>query len=150
MKTLLTVIIIIYSIQTSIAQACGVYELKYIGSIESDSKTELKIRLPTTFFFHASDKKNKMLSSSYNHKLTGSKIESTITSHLTSIYTSDQLIKLYKSNRDFIPILITTLDSIGHEKRFTKKIPINKLKFIGNNNPNLLTKISIDLGKIKI
>lgn len=149
MKIFLTIIIALCYIQTSIAQACGVYELKYIGSIEYDSKTELKIRLPTTFFFHTSDKKNKM-PSSYNYKLTGSKIESTIISHLTSVYTSDQLIKLYKSNRDFIPVLITALDSIGCKKRFTKKIPINKLKFIGNDNSGELTKISIDLGKIKI
>lgn len=147
---MLTLSIILLFVQTSFGQACGVYELTYIGSVSSKPEKKTTIKLPSTLFFHIYSKKEESKTSFYDFSLKESKIKSTIQSHLTSIYTSNELITLYKSNRDFIPLLITTIDENRNENVQSLKIPIKKLKFRGIDKPNKMAEIIIDLGKIKI
>ncbi|WP_196890172.1 hypothetical protein [Aureivirga sp. CE67] len=150
MKITLALSIIFLFIQTSFGQACGVYELKYQGSIKSTSGKEFKIKLPTTYYFHTEDVKESSKSIFNESKLKGAEINFIMRSHLTSVYTPDQLIELYKNNRDFIPVWIKTIEENGEEKIQFKKIPIANLKFKGIKEPNGLTEITIDLGEIKI
>ena len=150
MKNMLTLSIILLFVQSSFGQACGVYELTYIGSVSSKSGKKTTIKLPSTLFFHFQSKKEKSKTLFYDFNLKSSKIKSTIQSHLTSIYTSNELITLYKSNRDFIPLFITTIDENRNENIQSLKIPIKNLKLKGIDKPNKMTQIIIDLGKIKI
>lgn len=150
LKSILSFIFIICLTQTIKSQACGVYKLKYVGKIKSKETSKIKIKLPNTFFYHAySEKINVEEYWSFNFfTIKNEKIDFTIISHLGSLYTSKKLIELYKKSRDFIPILIISINEKGKEERFIKKISYDQLRFSGKDNLSEPTLIIIDLGEI--
>ncbi|XZC80708.1 hypothetical protein ACSIGC_06225 [Tenacibaculum sp. ZS6-P6] len=106
--------------------------------------------MPNTFFYHAySEKINVEEYWSFNFfTIKNEKIDFTIISHLGSLYTSKKLIELYKKSRDFIPILIISINEKGKEERFIKKVSYDQLRFSGKDNLSEPTLIIIDLGEI--
>ncbi len=148
MKKLIIIISVLF-IQLSFSQACGIYKLKYKGTIKSKFGNEFKIQLPSSYFFHTKDKKESPMRF-YDYKFRGTEIQSTFISHLTSLHSSNQLIKLYKTNRDFIPLMITVINSSGVEKQQSIKVAIKDLKFEGLDISGKPTQIIINLGEINL
>ncbi|WP_299714717.1 hypothetical protein [uncultured Tenacibaculum sp.] len=151
-KSVLSFIFIICFTQIIFSQACGVYNLKYVGEIVSNNDLSFKIKLPNTFFYHSNERKNNNEGNwIFDYvKVNNRKIDVTVTSHLGSLCTSDQLIELYKKSRDFIPIFITFINKEGEEKRSIKKVSFKKIKFSGKDISGKPTLIIIDLGEIRV
>ena len=52
MNKILVVITLSLIVQFSFGQACGIYRIKYVGNIKSESLKIEKIKLPTIEFLH--------------------------------------------------------------------------------------------------
>ncbi|MGY3793750.1 hypothetical protein [Aquimarina sp. 433] len=108
MKRILLLTILSLTIQYSFGQACGIYRIKYVGTIKSESAKIEKIKLPTIEFLHGLE--DKSLEKKFIEiNLTSNKIDTKLASHLTSyLYEkAENLLKFYKTKKESIPINIT-------------------------------------------
>ena len=103
--------IILLTIQYSFGQACGIYRIKYVGNIISESLKVEKIRLPTIQFLHRLEEENSE-KGFIEIKPIGNEFDIELRSHLTShLYDNpENLLKLYEVKRETIPIIITVLE----------------------------------------
>ena len=83
-------------VQWSYGQACGVYNLKYVGKFHSDSLKLLALKLPTDQFLQGSI--NEDLEDAYAAaNLVGNEFSLEVVSRLTSAYPKkENLVALYK------------------------------------------------------
>ena len=149
MKRLLILLIITFTVQTSFGQACGIYRLKYIGKINSETLNIEKIRLPTTEYLHGSKDKD---SSRYfiETKLISNEINVEIYSDLTSVFgKAENLLRYYKSKRKTIPIIFVVKLN-GKDKEIIVEIPWENVRITKLNTEDIIHVYEIDLDEIGI
>jgi hypothetical protein len=107
MKNLLALVVFILTFQSSFGQACGIYHVKYNGSIKSISYEIEKITFPTIQFLHGLEDKNSPMGTTQVES-TKQRFDILLTSHLTShLYNnSHDLLNFYKEKADHFPIII--------------------------------------------
>ncbi|MEP0264287.1 hypothetical protein [Dokdonia sp.] len=109
MRKIVILIILSLTIQCSFGQACGIYRIKYVGKIQSNSFKIEKIKLPTIKFLHGLENENSK-NSSVEIELTNNQFLIELRSHLTSIYeNAEDLLRFYKEKREGIPIIFLVI-----------------------------------------
>ena len=150
MKTLLSSLLLITSIQLSLGQACGNYKVKYMGKINSTSLQFIKIKLPVTDYLRGQfglSKKRALR----EYELTNHNFEiHTYSSSTCSVRSSGEyFIKEYKEKTKIFPVILVYLDKNGRLKNKSLFIPFEKIKFIPGQKPGD-PRVSFDLGEIKL
>lgn len=112
MNRIFILLILCLTIQYSFGQACGLYRIKYVGKINSESLKIEKIKLPTIQFLHGLEEE-KSEECFKEIKLNQNKFDVELVSHLTSLLCekSECLLKSYKSKRKNIPIILIVIDN---------------------------------------
>ena len=106
MKPIISLIILSFTAQFSMAQACGIYRIKYVGKISTESVKVEKVKLPTTYYLHLLKDKNS--GNAFIEDIPeDNEIVLEISSHLTSnLYDKGQsLFDFYKKKREKTPIV---------------------------------------------
>jgi hypothetical protein len=97
MKKLFTFLICTFLLQSAFGQACGIYRIRYIGSITSDKGTVSSIEFPTTHFLSGLEKISSE-SAFIGTKPINGEFELDIKSHLGTPYSDvESLLTFYKS-----------------------------------------------------
>ena len=133
MKKVYILLILSLTIQYSYGQACGIYRIKYVGNIKSESFKIEKIILPTIGFLHGLE--NKSSEKGYIEvEPTTNKIDIELGSPMTShLYKkAENLLDFYKEKRRSIPIEVIVIQN-GKKKKIRielawDNIQITKLK----------------------
>jgi len=117
MKRIFILLILSLTIQYSFGQACGIYRIKYVGKINSESIKIEKIKLPTTAFLEGIGEENSEFGFIEIKQIT-TEIDVELRSHLTSnLYKkSENLFNLYKTKREYIPVIITIVEKGKNEE----------------------------------
>ncbi len=112
MKRIFILLILSLAIQSSFGQACGIYRINYVGNIKSESLKIEKIKLPTIEFLQGLENENSE-KGFIEIELIANGIDIELGSQLTShLYDkAENLLKLYKTKRKNIPLLITVIDN---------------------------------------
>lgn len=133
MRRLLILMVLSLAFQYSFGQACGLYRIKYVGKVKSDSLQIENIKLPSIQFLHGLEDEKSELGSYTSIPNTG-EIDVEIGSHTTShLYDkSEDLLNFYRRNREGIPIVITVI-KLGKSEEIRvdltwDNIQINKLE----------------------
>ena len=133
MKRIFILLILSLTIQYSFGQACGIYRIKYTGSLKSESLKIEKIKLPTIEFLHGLEDENSEISF-VEIEPTDNRINIELRSPLTShLYgETESLLKFYKTKRESIPIIIIAIEN-GKKRKIRieltwNNIQINKLE----------------------
>ena len=133
MKRMLILLILTLTFQNSFGQACGIYRIKYVGSIKTDSLKIEKIKLPTIEFLHGLEDENSEISYVEIEPTDGRiniELRSPLTSHLYG--ETENLLKFYKKKRESITIIIIVKDKGKKRKILTEltwnNIQINKIE----------------------
>lgn len=152
MKRIFILLILSLTIQYSFGQACGIYRIKYIGKINSESRKIEKIKLPTIEFLHGLEEENSE-NGYIEIKPIENGIDIQLRSHLTShLYEkSENLLKLYKTKKENIPIVITVIEN-GKNKEIRIELTWDNIqikKIVDNKFGNLfelnLNEINVDI-----
>ncbi len=121
MKTVVMMVVTCSIAQYTLGQACGIYRLKYVGNVKSESLKIESIKLPDTRMLHGFEVEPPqnlwVVVESTNHNF-----DALICSHLSSsLYGSaEDLLKFYKANRDSVPlVVIATQNNITSEIQIT-------------------------------
>lgn len=111
MKRIFILLILSLSIQYCFGQSCGIYRIKYVGKIKSESLKIEKIKLPTTAFLEGIGEENSEFGFIEIEPI-ANEIDVELGSHLTSnLYKkSENLLNLYKAKRENIPLIITIIE----------------------------------------
>ena len=127
MKRIFILLILSLTIQYSFGQACGIYRIKYVGKINSESIKIEKIKLPTIEFLHGLEEENSE-KGFIEIKPNENEIDIELGSHLTShLYEkTENLLKLYKTKRENIPIVITVIEN-GKNKEIRIELTWNNI-----------------------
>jgi hypothetical protein len=111
MKQIVTLILFTLVAQLSHGQACGIYRLRYIGSVTSQEKQIVGVCLPTTMFLHGSEKRSSKVSF-IDTTLTNGMYSMEISSHLTTPYNDvTELLTFYKKHSRKFIMKVTYLES---------------------------------------
>ena len=150
MKRIFILLILSFTIQSSFGQACGIYRIKYIGKIDSASIRIEKIYLPTIEFLHGLEEEN--LEKGFieiNPIENGIDIE--LGSHLTShLYDkSENLLKLYKTKRENIPIIITVIEK-GKNKEIRVELTWDNIQISKLEDDKFGNLFELNLNEINI
>lgn len=150
MRILLAILFFSFSLQMSFGQACGIYKLKYVGEITSDSLTLVEVKLPTTAFLHGLEEKNAD-NAFRKFEISINTFDILTFSHLSCHVTASpkQLIEMYHKNRKYIPVIMVLVNLENFQVEKTINIPMEKINFIGFEYEGD-AKVTIDLGNIKI
>ncbi len=145
MKRIVILLIFIFTIQSSFGQACGIYRIKYVGNIKSDSIKIKKIKLPTIKFLHGLDEEF------IENKPSANEFDIEIRSHLTShLYTNaESLLNLYKVKRKTLPILITVIEN-GKNREIQLELSWNNVKIKKIEDQNFGNLFELNLNDINI
>jgi len=99
-----------FIVHFSHGQACGIYRVKYVGTIQSVNKNIIGVKLPNTMYLHGFEN-GKEKQHFIETKLTNGKFELEITSHLTTPYEEkEHLISFYKSKSDKLNLIISVVN----------------------------------------
>ena len=150
MNRIFILLILSLTIQSSFGQACGIYRIKYVGNIKSESLKIEKIKLPTIEFLHGLEERNSG-KGFIEIKLSENKIDIEIGSHLTShLYEeAESLLKLYKTKRVNIPIFITVIEN-GKNKEIQIELTWNDVKIKKLEDQKFGNLFELNLNEINI
>jgi hypothetical protein len=128
MKRIFILLILSLSIQYSFGQACGIYRIKYVGNIKSESLKIDKIKLPTIEFLHGLEDEDSKKSYA-EIELTNNQVNAELSSHLTShLYgKAGSLLKSYKTKRESIPLIIIVIEN-GTKREIRKELTWNNIQ----------------------
>ena len=139
MKRILILLIFNLILQNSFGQACGIYKIKYSGNINSESIKVEKIKLPTIQFLHGLEDETSKLGY-VEIPAVSNELEIELGSHMTShLYENpENLLKLYKTKRENIPITVIIIENGERQERRLElsweDIEITKLEDDGFGN----------------
>jgi hypothetical protein len=128
----------------SFGQACGVYRIKYIGSITSVEKNIVKIGLPTTLYLHGIEDISSKSSFIYT-PLTNGFFDIKIHSHLTTPYNNiNQLLASYKRKFNNLKMKVIYIENdIINEALFDIEWKDINISIINDNNFGTLFEFRI-------
>jgi len=141
MNKIVAILCLIFITHFSYGQACGIYRLRYVGYICSDSLKVHKIKIPTVHFLHGLED-TRLLTANPFIKINPpeNRIIINSTSPLTShLYINPKdLLSFYKSKKDTIPVtIIATAGSNSKEIQLNltwEHIQIKKIQDDGFGN----------------
>ncbi|WP_298545662.1 hypothetical protein [uncultured Aquimarina sp.] len=150
MKRIFILLIISFTIQYSYGQVCGIYRIKYVGNIKSESLKVEKIKLPTIQFLEGLGNEN----SEYGFVEINPEnniIEMGLSSHLTSnLFDKPEiLLKLYESKRKNIPVLITIIEN-GKSKEIRRELTWNNIQIKKLEDEKFGNLFELNLNEINI
>lgn len=150
MKRIFILLILSLTIQYSFGQACGIYGIKYVGNIESESLKIEKIKLPTIEFLHGL--KDEDSENSYMEiELTDNQINVELRSHLTShLYgKAESLLKFYKTKRESIPLIILVVEN-GKKREIRKELTWNSIQISKLEDDKFGNLFELNLNEINV
>ncbi|RBW57540.1 hypothetical protein DS884_10820 [Tenacibaculum sp. E3R01] len=150
MKRIFILLILSFTIQYSFGQACGIYRIKYVGKINLESIKIEKIKLPTIEFLHGLEKENSEKGFIETKPIeNGIYIE--LGSHLTShLYEKkEKLLKLYKTKRENIPIVITVIEN-GKNKEIRIELTWDNIQISKLEDDKFGNLFELNLNEINI
>tara|TARA_A100000171_G_C2022905_1_gene91976 strand:- start:96 stop:551 length:456 start_codon:yes stop_codon:yes gene_type:complete len=150
MKRLFILTILFLTIQYSFGQSCGIYRINYVGSIKSEALKIEKIKVPTIMFLHGLENENSELGFS-EIDLTTNDIDIQLRSNLTSnLYeNAEDLLKLYKTKRENIPIIIVASKN-GNKKEIRKELTWNDIQIHKISDEEFGNLFELNLNQISI
>ncbi len=150
MKRIFILLILSLTIQYSFGQACGIYRIKYVGKINSESIKIEKIKLPTIEFLHGLEEENSE-KGFIEIKPIENGIDIELASHLTShLYgKSENLLKLYKEKKENIPIVITVIEN-GKTKEIRIELTWNNIQISKLDDDKFGNLFELNLKEINI
>jgi len=150
MKRIFILLILSLTIQYSFGQACGIYRIKYVGKINSESIKIEKIKLPTIEFLHGLEEENSE-KGFIEIKPNENEIDIELGSHLTShLYEkTENLLKLYKTKRENIPIVITVIEN-GKNKEIRIELTWNNIQIGKLEDEKFGNLFELNLNEINI
>lgn len=150
MKRIFILLILSLTIQYSFGQACGIYRIKYVGKINSESIKIEKIKLPTIEFLHGLEEENSE-KGFIEVKPIENGIDIELGSHLTShLYgKSENLLKLYKRKRENIPIIITVIEN-GKTKEIRIELTWDNIRISKLDDDKFGNLFELNLNEINI
>ncbi|GAA3642775.1 hypothetical protein [Flavivirga jejuensis] len=150
MKRIFILLVLSLSIQYSFGQACGIYRIKYVGKINSESIKIEKIKLPTIEFLHGLEEENSE-KGFIEIKPIENRIDIKLGSHLTShLYKkSESLFKLYKAKRENIPIVITVIKN-GKNKEIRIELTWDNIQISKIDDDKFGNLFELNLNEINI
>ncbi len=150
MKRIFILLILSLTIQNSFGQACGIYRIKYIGNIKSESLKVEKIKLPTIQFLHGLEDENSEIGFIEIAPI-ANEIDVELGSHLIShLYSeSEYLLKFYKSNRENIPIIIITKKN-GLLQEIRREVSWDNIQITVLKDDNFGKIFELNLSEIEI
>jgi hypothetical protein len=111
MKKLITFLTFILATHLFYGQACGIYRIKYVGHITSNSYRIDDIQLPTPAYLHGMEKDNSDLAYT-GTKLVDGDFNVEISSHLTTPFNNKEaLVSFYKTKSPTLKIKIHLSDN---------------------------------------
>lgn len=130
MEKLFLIILTTIAISTLSAQEKDVYNLKYVGKVESKKLTIKSIKLPTTLYLHGLQQDKKQITF-YSATAKKGEIELACASHLVDLrsVSFEELKTLYKNTTSSLPIEVEIID--GQNWSRTKKVFVtwDKVRF---------------------
>jgi hypothetical protein len=150
MKRIFILLILNLSIQYSFGQACGIYRIKYVGKINSESIKIEKIKLPTIEFLHGLEEENSekgFIEIKPIENGIGIELGSHLTSHLYE--KSESLLKLYKTKRENIPIVITVIEN-GKNKKIRIELTWDNIQISKLDDDKFGNLFELNLNEINI
>ncbi|MCD6068550.1 MAG: hypothetical protein K0S33_3376 [Bacteroidetes bacterium] len=149
MKRILALATLVLAIQLSFGQACGIYRIKYIGNIQTDSVENVKIKLPTPVYLHRLENESSELSF-VEARIIGNKIELELQSHLTTPFDNAETLKtFYKSKSETLKIKLLSTKN-GHVKETTIKLDWDSILITKIDDKKFGNLFGINLNDLKI
>ena len=150
MRKIFILLILSLTIQYSFGQACGIYRIKYIGNIKSESLKIEKIKLPTIEFLHALEDENSEISF-VEIEQANNQINVVLGSHLTCrLYDeAESLLKFYKTKRDSIPVIIIVMES-GKNREILIELTWNNIQINKLEDRRFGNLYELDLNEINV
>jgi uncharacterized alpha/beta hydrolase family protein len=150
MKRVFILLILSLTIQYSFGQSCGIYRIKYVGNIKSESLKIEKIKLPTIEFLHGLEEENSEIGFIEIEPIEN-EIDVELRSHLTShLYgKAESLLKFYKTKRENIPIIITVIEN-GKQKELRIELTWNNIQITEINDDGFGRLFELNLNELKV
>jgi len=150
MKRVFILLILSFTIQYSFGQACGIYSVKYVGNIKSESLKVKKIKFPTIEFLHGLEENNSERGF-IEIKPFVNEINIEIGSHLTSqlFEKAENLLKFYKAKRENIPILVTVIEN-GKNKEIQIELAWKDIQIKKLEDENFGSLFELNLNEINV
>ncbi len=149
MKRMLILLILTLTFQNSFGQACGIYRIKYVGSIKTDSLKIEKIKLPTIEFLHGLEDENSEISFMEIEPTDGRiniELRSLLTSHLYG--ETKNLLKFYKTKRENITIII--VNDKGEKRKILTELTWNNIQINKSEDEKFGNIFELNLKEINI
>jgi hypothetical protein len=149
MKRLITLLTLSLFANLAFGQACGIYRIKYIGSVVSTEYRVVKIHLPTTMYLHGLQKKNTKFAFIDTTLVEGT-FQIEIGSHLTTPYNdTTQLLTFYKTQNKKFKLKVTYLDNQILKEKFLE-IDWDNIKISIIKDNQFGTLFEFNLGILKL
>ncbi|WP_055437681.1 MULTISPECIES: hypothetical protein [Lacinutrix] len=149
MKRIFILLILSLTIQYSFGQACGIYIIKYVGKIESESSKVEKIKLPTIEHLYNFEKEDSE-KSFVIVELNGNEINKKIISPLGSVFeNSKKLMDYFKSKRETFPVTIV-INKNGKEIEITKHLNWENIEIKLIEDDGIVKSFELNIKTIEI
>jgi len=150
MKRIFILITFCVITQLSFGQACGVYRIKYVGKLITNSMKIEKIKLPSTVFLHGL-KKEKSEKLFIEIELNNNEVNNELQSHLTSNLYEDSksLLNFYMTKNPNIPIKIIATEN-GKKKNIQTELSWDTIQITKLNDDKFGNSFELNFNKINI
>ena len=149
MRRVFIPLIFSFMIQCSFGQACGIYRIKYIGNIKSESLQVENVKLPTIEYLHGLEEENSE-KAFVEIKPIDNEIDIELVSGLTShLYDLEGLLKFYKAKRNSIPVMILVTQN-GQNKEIRIDLTWNNIQIKGQKDEKFGNLFELNLNEIRI
>lgn len=150
MKNVLFIAILFILAQQAYGQACGIYRIKYTGTVINEDIEVLMVQLPSVDFLHSS--KNKKSKCAYiETEVHDNKFDIITQSPITSLLFNDaeNYMSMYEEKREKISIIIRFREG-SKEKKSVIEIPWKDIKITKIQDDGFGNIFEIDLQEIEI
>ncbi len=150
MKKIFILLILSLAIQYSFGQACGIYRIKYVGSLKSKSLKIEKIKLPTIEFLHGLENEyteKSFIEIELNSHQINTELNSPLTSHLYG--KAESLLQFYKTQRESIPLIILVTEN-ETTREIRKALNWNSIQISKLEDDNFGNLFELNLNEIDI
>lgn len=146
MKNIITILLLTFSIQIGLSQACGTYRINYVGKVINNTAEIQSIKLPTVRFLHGFDEPAFV-----EIDFDNGKIDKELFSPLTSALYDDpnRYLELYRNKRDSLPVVFGVKKN-DKEQEITIEIPWENIELKRIEDEEFGYLFQLNLKEIKI
>lgn len=150
MKNVLFIAILSIFAQQAYGQACGIYRIKYTGTVINEDIEVLMVQLPSVDFLHSS-KIKKPKHAYIETEVQDNKFDIITQSPITSLLFNDaeSYMSIYEEKREEISIMIRFREG-AKEKEFVIEIPWKDIKMTKIQDEGFGNLFEIDLKEIDL